>query len=52
LLKPGHATLVTLSATRIEATERLRDLAPVKRNCYFSMYKKYTQSNCFLGPIL
>ena len=37
LIKPGHTSLVSLSAKRISATDDLRrSLSPLKRKCYFN----------------
>jgi hypothetical protein len=35
-LRPGHVNLVALSATKISATESLKAISSLKRNCYFA----------------
>jgi hypothetical protein len=54
-VKPGHNNLVSLSAIQLEADEDIKDISPVKRNCYFpdethtvKLHKKYSQTNCIL----
>ena len=54
-IRPGHNNLISLSATMIEASQDLRSLQPWRRKCIFNdetqnltLYKEYTQSNCFL----
>ena len=47
--------MVSLSVTKISASEDIRGIAPEDRNCRFpdenqmlQMHKSYSQSNCFL----
>jgi hypothetical protein len=54
-IKAGHNNIVALTATKVEATDALKDLDPVSRNCLFpdeseslKIYKSYSQSNCVL----
>ena len=54
-IQTGHVNTVALSATKVEASEDLRSMDPVSRNCRFPdensnlrIYKSYSQSNCFL----
>ena len=51
----GHKNIVSLSVTKINASENIRGIDPVQRNCLFpdenqslKMHKSYTQSNCYL----
>ncbi len=55
LIRPGHINLVALSATKVEASSDIRSIEPSRRRCFFSdetsnlkIYKKYSQSNCYL----
>ena len=52
-IKPGYKNSVALSATKITADNKLQDIDPLSRNCYFeweniglNIFKSYTQSNC------
>ena len=53
-IQPGHEHFISLSTTILSADQRIRKIAPLKRNCYFSdegsleFYKLYTYSNCVL----
>ena len=53
LIKSGQENQVTIRAERFEASENIRHIKPLKRNCYFSdefplkLHKTYTQANCF-----
>ena len=54
-VKPGHVNNVALSAIKLDADEGIRNIDPVKRNCYFAddispvkLFKEYSQSNCLL----
>jgi len=54
-IRPGHNNLISIGATMIEASQNLRSLEPWRRKCLFhdetqnlTIYKEYTQSNCFL----
>lgn len=54
-IRPGHKNMISLSATKITASEEIRSLPPEQRKCLFpdenqmlEMHKSYTQSNCFL----
>lgn len=54
ILKPGHENDVTLSASQIYGSQRIRKIEPSNRGCYFSddsileRFKEYSQSNCIL----
>jgi hypothetical protein len=54
-IRPGHKNMVSLSVSKISASEDIRSIAPEDRNCHFpdenqmlQMHKSYSQSNCFL----
>jgi hypothetical protein len=54
-IKAGHNNIVALTATKVDATDNLKDLDPVSRNCLFpeesenlKIYRSYSQSNCVL----
>jgi len=56
-LTTGHGNHIALSAVSIDADEDIKKLDPYIRNCLFSdetqllklgLYKRYSQSNCFL----
>ena len=54
-IRPGHNNLISIGATMIEASQNLRSIEPWRRKCLFhdetqnlTIYKEYTQSNCFL----
>ena len=52
-IKPGHANVVSLTATMISADNALQNMDPKSRNCFFQwessslkFFKIYTHSNC------
>jgi hypothetical protein len=54
-IKTGHNNMIALSATKIDATDDLRSISPINRNCLFpdetgnlKLYKSYSKSNCLL----
>jgi hypothetical protein len=54
-IKTGHNNMIALSATEIDATDDLRSISPINRNCLFpdetgnlKLYKSYSKSNCLL----
>ena len=54
-IKTGHNNMIALSATEIDATDELRNIAPANRNCLFpdetgnlKLHKSYSKSNCLL----
>ncbi len=54
-IRPGHNNLVAMGATRLDADESLRPIAPKQRKCLFSdenmelkIHKEYSQTNCLL----
>ena len=53
-VRPGHNNIVAISATILKSDEQMVSIHPQARNCYFenenvglTLYKNYTQSNCF-----
>jgi hypothetical protein len=54
-VKPGHKNLIALTATKITASEDIRGIEPIRRNCRFAdeaeelkLHKHYSQANCYL----
>ncbi len=52
-IKPGHTNIVALTAIKIDADEKIRDLKPDDRKCLFpeenstmKLHKNYSQANC------
>jgi hypothetical protein len=52
-IKPGHNNIISLTGSRIDADDSLKDLAVTERKCKFStensdmkIHKNYTYQNC------
>ena len=52
LIRPGHNNFVAMEATKVSATQDIRSIPKLKRNCLFhdemrmNIYQNYSQASC------